>query len=100
MIRHIVMWRFADKAFGKTKEENMDNVREALLALRGVVPGMTRMEIGCDISHTDMSYDMVLITEFEDAAALEGYRVFPAHKEVQAYVKQVRTARVTVDCEI
>ena len=100
MIRHIVMWRFADKAFGKTKEENMAHVREALLALRGVVPGMTRMEIGCDISHTDMSYDMVLITEFEDAAALEGYRVFPSHKEVQAYVKQVRTARVTVDCEI
>lgn len=78
----------------------MAHVREALLALRGVVSGMTRMEIGCDISHTDMSYDMVLITEFEDAAALEGYRVFPAHKEVQAYVKQVRTARVTVDCEI
>lgn len=78
----------------------MAHVREALLALCGVVPGMTRMEIGCDISHTDMSYDMVLITEFEDAAALEGYRVFPAHKEVQAYVKQVRTARVTVDCEI
>ena len=100
MIRHIVMWRFADKAFGKTKEENMAHVREALLALRGCVRGMTRMEIGCDISHTDMSYDMVLITEFEDAAALEGYRVFPAHKEVQAYVKQVRTARVTVDCEI
>ncbi len=100
MIRHIVMWRFADKALEKTKEENMAYVREHLLALMGQVPGMTRMEIGCDISHTDMSYDMVLITEFTDSEALEGYRVFPAHRKVQEYVKQVRTARVTVDCEI
>lgn len=100
MIRHIVMWKFADNALGKTKEENMAHIRSSLMALLGVVPGLTRMEIGCDISHTDMSYDMVLITEFESAEALEGYRAFPAHKEVQAYVKQVRTARVTVDCEI
>ncbi len=100
MIRHIVMWKFADEALGKTKEENMAYVREALMKLYGVVPGLTRMELGCDISHTDMSYDMVLLTEFESAEALEGYRVFPAHREVQAYVKQVRTARVVIDCEI
>ena len=100
MIRHIVMCKFADDSLGKTKKENMEYIREKLLALLGQVPGMTRMEIGCDISHTDMSYDMVLITEFEDAAALEGYRVFPAHRAVQDYVRQVRTARVTVDCEI
>lgn len=100
MIRHIVMWRFADEALGHTKDENMDHIRASLMALMGVVPGLTRMEIGKDISHTDMSYDMVLLTEFESAEALEGYRVHPEHRKVQEYVKQVRTARVVIDCEI
>ncbi len=100
MIRHIVMWRFADEALGRTKEENMAHVRASLMALLGVVPGLRRMEIGTDISHTDMSFDMVLLTEFDDAAALEGYRVHPEHRKVQEYVKQVRTERVVIDCEI
>ena len=28
MIRHVVMWRFADEAEGKTKQQNMEYIRD------------------------------------------------------------------------
>lgn len=102
MIRHIVMWKFAEKAEGKTREENLDLVKSMLTALyeSGKVEGLRRMEIGKDVLHSDMSYDMVLLTEFDSMDALKAYKVFPDHVKISEYVKLVRTARATVDCEL
>lgn len=100
MIRHIIMWKFADEAMGKSKEENMETVRARLLALRGIVPEIRGMEIGKDVLHSEMSYDMVLYMTFDSLAALEAYKVHPEHKKISAFVKEVRIARACVDFEI
>ena len=97
MIQHIVMWKFADNAEGKTKEENMTWVREHLLALIPIIPEIKKLEIGEDIGKTDMSYDMVLVMEFESMEALHTYKVHPEHQRVSQYVKKIRIARATVD---
>ena len=100
MIEHVVMWKFADEAEGKTKEENLQIVRERLLALPAVIPEIAFMQIGRDVSHTEMSYDMILVTRFASLEALHTYKVHPAHVAVAQYVAKVRTARVVADCEI
>ena len=100
MIEHVVMWKFADSAEGKSREENMQIVRERLLALPAVISEIKFMQIGRDVSRTDMSYDMMLITEFESMEALHTYKVHPAHMEVAGYVAKVKTARVVLDAEI
>ncbi len=102
MIRHIVMWKFLPEAGGKTREENLDDVRARLLALyeSGKIEGLRRMEIGKDVLHTDMSYDMVLLTEFDSLEALHNYKVHPDHVVISQFVKTVRSARAVVDCEI
>ena len=97
MIRHIVMWKFADNAEGKTKEQNMQWVREHLYALPAIIPQIKRMEIGVDIGHTEMSYDMVLLTGFESMDDLGIYKVHPEHVKVSQYVAKVKTARVVND---
>jgi hypothetical protein len=94
------MWKFADFAEGRTKSENMKYVTEHLYALRPIIPQIKRMEIGADIAHTDMSYDMLLLTEFESMAELELYKNHPEHKKVSEYVTKVKTARAVVDCDI
>ena len=99
MIRHVVMWKFKEKAEGKTKAENMQIVRERLLALRPIIPQLKLMEIDCDISHTEMSYDMMLTTEFESVADMKAYADHPEHLKVREYVKAVREAWVILDCE-
>ena len=97
MLRHIVMWRFKDEAEGKTKLQNMEYIKERLLTLKGVIPELRHIELGFNVNESDMSYDMVLLTEFADQAALERYKNHPWHKEVSAYVSKVRTDRVTAD---
>lgn len=100
MIRHVVMWRFAENAEGRTRRENMEYVRDRLLALKAVIPELKCMEVGFDVSHTDMSYDMMLLTEFDSLDALHIYKVHPEHVKVSQYVAKVKTARVVADVEL
>ncbi len=100
MIRHVVMWRFADEAEGRTRQQNMEYIRDRLMALPAIIPQIKRMEIGIDIGRTDKSYDMMLLSEFESMEALAEYRDHPDHMAVSKYVGKVSTARVVADCEI
>ena len=99
MIEHVVMWKFTDGE-GRTKEENCAYVRERLLALPAIIPEIKFMQIGRDVSGTDMSYDMMLVTRFENLDALHTYKVHPAHVEVASYVAKVKVARVVLDAEL
>ena len=100
MIQHIVMWKFADTAEGRTKEENMEWVREHLTTLIPIIPEIRSMEIGADIGKTNMSYDMVLVMTFDSMEDLHTYKVHPSHQAISQYVKKVRTARATVDRQL
>ncbi len=97
MISHTVMWRFKDE----NKEENMNTVAARLMSLykSGKIDGLRKMEIGKDVSHTDMSYDMVLLTEFDSMEALAAYKIHPDHVAISQFVKTIRTARAVVDFE-
>lgn len=76
--------------------------RHLLLALyeSGKIDGLRRMEIGSDVSGTEMSFDMVLLTEFDSLEHLHNYKVHPDHAAISAFVKTVRSERAVVDCEI
>ena len=100
MIRHVVMWKFKNEAEGKTREENMAIVRDRLYALLPIIPELRKMEIGLDISHTDMSMDLMLVTEFDSVADMKKYAEHPEHLRVSAYVRQVIETRVVLDAEM
>ena len=100
MIRHVVMWKFKNEAEGKTKEENMAIVRDRLYALLPVIPELKRMEIGFDLSHTDMSMDLLLLTEFDSVADMKIYAEHPEHLKVSSYVCRVIETRAVLDAEI
>lgn len=100
MIQHIVMWKFAEVAEGKTRAENMNWVETRLKALVPIIPEIKKLEIGADIGGTDMSYDMVLIMEFESMEDLHTYKIHPEHQKISQYVKKIRIARATVDREL
>ncbi len=100
MIEHVVMWRFAESAEGKTREENMEIVRDRLLALPPVISEIKYMQVGRDKSHTPMSYDMMLVSRFDTLDTLHAYKVHPAHVAVAEYVAKVTTARVVLDAAL
>lgn len=97
MLKHIVMWQFLPEAQGCTKEENMDKVIAMLTALPPIIPQLKSLEIGKDVLHGDMSFDMALICRFESIEDMNIYKNHPEHKKVSAFVKSVRAARCCVD---
>jgi hypothetical protein len=99
MIRHIVMLR-VKATDGQSKQENARGIKAAIDGLKGIVPGLLRIEGGVDFSGTEWSSDVVLYSEFESRASLEAYQKHPAHVEALAFMADRRTERRVVDYEV
>lgn len=99
MLKHIVMWRFKEEAEGRTKQQNMEYVRSRLYSLKEIIPEIKSLEVGINVKQGGAAFDMALVSEFEDLAALERYRTNPKHVEVSEYVTKVRTDRAVADYE-
>ena len=99
MFKHIVFWKFSNEAEGRSKQENMDIVKDGLIALYGVVPTLRSAEVGQDILHTPASYDMCLICTFENKDGFITYRDHPEHQKVLAYIGKVIEDRKVIDYE-
>jgi len=90
MLKHVVMWKLKEEAEGKTKAENALWMKEHLEALAGIVPEIKSLEVGINVLNSDMAYDAVLISTFENKETLEAYKVNPKHVEVSSYCKKIR----------
>jgi hypothetical protein len=99
MIKHIVMWHVAGTT-PQEKARNREFVREQFETLRGKIAGMQKMEIGFDSSAVDYACDVVLYSEFESQAALDGYATHPDHLRVKKALEGFRTSRHQVDFAI
>jgi hypothetical protein len=101
MIRHIVMWRLADNAEGRSKAENLLLMQKALLALRDRIPTIRRLEVGIDGNPTADSSHIVLVIDFDDWEGLRTYSAHPEHQRVvHELIRKVRTEKRVVDYEI
>lgn len=100
MIKHIVLWRLKDTANGRSKIENARLIKSKLESLYGIVPGLLKIEVGFDVSHTESSSDLALYSEFDSLDSLETYQNHPAHKDVMPLVQAARSERRVVDYEV
>lgn len=66
MLKHIVMWKLKEFAEGKTKAENALIMKESLERLVGIVPEIISLQVGINEKESDMAYDAVLISTFQD----------------------------------
>jgi quinol monooxygenase YgiN len=94
MVKHIVMWRLRDKS---TKDADAGRIKELLESLTGRIPGLLKIEVGVNFIEDANSADVVLYSEFTDAAALAGYQVHPLHLEVVPQVKALAVERRSAD---
>ncbi len=100
MIKHIVFWRLNETAYGKSKHFNAQTLKDKLLAMKGKVNGLLKMEVGFDFSKEEDSCDVVLYSEFETKEALHQYQIHPDHKEIKKWINEVRYERRVLDYEI
>ncbi|MEQ6899075.1 Dabb family protein [Microbacterium sp. KR10-403] len=96
-LRHVVSWKMA-ATDAATRADHAREIAERLNALVGVVPTIGTLTAGPNV--VDGNWDVALVADFADKAALDAYAVHPAHQEVVAYVRSVVADRVAVDFEL
>ena len=93
MLVHIVMFQFKEE----NKEGNMARVKGMLEALPEKIDTLRSMEVGIDTSRSERSFDMVLVSTFDDQEGLDVYAPHPAHQEVVSLIKEVTLLSKVVD---
>lgn len=95
-IRHVVAFTIAAEDAEVRAQQAAEAARQ-LNALAGVVPSLISMSAGANVLFPGANWDLVLVADFADEAALDAYQVHPAHEEVVAYIGSVRKDRIAVD---
>ena len=97
MVKHIVFWKIKP-------ELDIDGVYEEMKvrieAMNGQIPGLMKAELGRDINHGDVAYDVALYSEMEDIGALKVYQDHPVHQHVKEFIGAVTSDRCVVDFEV
>ena len=96
MVKHIVMWNVRGDT-PEQKQQSAKLLKSAFESLSGKIPGLTKLEVGLDVSAVDYACDVVLYTEFDTQASLDAYASHPEHLRVKQVVGDIRIARHQVD---
>lgn len=95
MITHIVFFKLLDPTL-----ENSAGVARVLRSMTGKIPQLLHLEVGADVTRSERSFDLALVTKFASREDLQAYQVHPYHAgEVVPYIKTVASAVASVDYE-
>ena len=95
MIRHIIFFKFKADA----TEAAIADLEASLNGLPGLIAEIRAFSCGRDVLRSARSYDLALIADFDDLAALDRYQVHPDHQAVVAKVKVLAESVMAVDFE-
>ena len=95
MIRHIVLFRIKDEY-----RDEIPQLVKNFEGMRGRIEGMMELQAGADMLHSERSYDLALITVFDNRASFDAYQTHPVHLPVKKRMHEVRSASVACDFEI
>jgi len=99
LIKHIVMWKLKEHAEGADKATNAHKMKALLESCSGLVPGTGAFEVALAAPGLEATYDVVLYSEFADAAALAAYQRHPVHVAMKPFIGAVRLERQCMDYE-
>lgn len=96
MIRHIVIWHFADGFTFHQNHFNAVKIKNDLEYLPNIIDGIISYEVIIDpLSSSDGN--IILNSLFQDESALKNYQMHPEHKKVSEFVKKSTKNKVCVD---
>lgn len=100
MVRHVIIWNMKETLSDEECRKVKNDIKEALEDLKGVIPGLSEINVATDPLDTSNA-DLMLDSLFEDKDALAVYADHPAHVKVkdELVVPNVRS-RVCMDYEV
>ena len=100
MIKHIVMFRLKESALGKSKDENLQELKVLLESLEDKIPVIKSLEVGINMGASASASDIALYSEFDDMQTLEDYRIHPEHVKIVEFIDKVCSERRVADYEV
>jgi heme-degrading monooxygenase HmoA len=99
MVRHVVMWKLKDHAEGADRAANAAKMKAMLDSCASIVPGIRRWQVVLAQPSLEATCDVVLVSDFEDRAALDAYQNHPRHLAMKPFIAAVREQRHCMDYE-
>ena len=93
MLTHLVLFKFKPE----TTAEQASQLEAALKELPALISEIREFRVGRDVIRSERSYDLGLVSAFDDLAAMQRYQVHPAHQAVVTLVKTLCAGVVAVD---
>jgi len=100
MIKHIVMFRLKESALGRSKNENLQELKILLESLQEKIPVVKCLEVGINMGKSASASDIALYSEFDDIKALEEYRIHPEHVKVVEFIDKICSERRVADYKV
>ncbi len=94
MITHIVTFKLKDRSV-----QNLEKSKNILMNMENKIPELKHIEVGIDITNSEISHDIALFTKFNSIEDLEAYQNNPIHLEVAEYVFSVAELVAVVNYE-
>jgi len=93
------MWKLKGPS-AEERRAQQEQVRAALLGMRGKIPGMSELEVGLGVVSGEQEMDVVLTSLHDSWQALEDYAKHPAHEPVKQLIGSLRSERRVIDYEV
>ena len=93
MLTHVVLFKFKPE----TTAEQAARLEGQLKGLPAAISEIREFRVGHDVVRAERSYDLGLVSAFDDLAAMQRYQGHPDHLQVVALVKELCAGVVAVD---
>ena len=98
MLNHVVLFKLKDYPENE-KRELLNQIKSALEGLKGKIEELKYIEVGLNHELEAKSFDICLISHFENADDLQAYQVHPEHVKVGELIRSAAASRAAVDFE-
>jgi len=96
MIRHVVMFRWAEGA----TEEQQGLAAAEVARLPSVVPSLRAFASGADVGVNQGNFDFAVAADFDDVDGYVAYRDHPEHRAiVEKFIRPITAQRAAVQFE-
>jgi hypothetical protein len=99
MINHVVLFKLKKYDSDQEKQTEIGRIEDALLGLSDKIQELKYIEVGVNYDLNAKSYDICLVSHFNNLDDLEAYRIHPEHVKVAELIGQHAVERAAVDYE-
>ena len=91
------MWKLNDDTSDNSKKDSAEQIKSALEQLPPLISQIVSYEVGLNLQDGDRTFDIVLISEFNNQNDFEIYRTHPDHIKAVEIIRELSQKAHFVD---